>query len=42
LNAALATNLFYVLAFGPAGEPNQFFVLSQQKVAALIQAELAD
>jgi hypothetical protein len=32
--------LFYVLAFVPAEGPNQFFVLNQQQVTSLIQAEL--
>ena len=33
-------NLFYVLAFVPVGEPNQFFVLSQERIGALIRADL--
>jgi hypothetical protein len=32
--------LFYVLAFVPANAPNEFFVLKQQDVDALIAAEL--
>lgn len=33
-------NLFYVLAYVPTGEPNQFFVLTQGEVEDLITAEL--
>ena len=33
-------NLFYVLAYVPTGEPNQFFVMTQQQTNKLIQDEL--
>jgi len=33
-------DLFYVLAYVPNAEPNQFFVLSQKQVSALIRQEL--
>jgi hypothetical protein len=33
-------NLFYILAYVPAGEPNQFFVLTQPDVTKLIEDEL--
>ena len=33
-------NLFYILAYVPTGEANQFFVMSQTKVNHLIQAVL--
>jgi hypothetical protein len=33
-------NLFYVLAYVPADEPNQFFVMTQQQTTQLIQNEL--
>ena len=31
------SNLFYILAYVPANEPNQFFVLTQQQVAQHIK-----
>lgn len=34
-------NLFYVLAFVPKGEPNQFFILTQQQVGTYISEEFA-
>ena len=37
---AQRANLFYILAFVPSNEPNQFFVLTQQQVARLIRDEL--
>jgi hypothetical protein len=33
-------NLFYVLAYVPADEPNQFFVMTQQQTTQLIRNEL--
>jgi hypothetical protein len=33
-------NLFYVLAFVPKGEPNQFFILRQNEANLLINSEL--
>ena len=33
-------NLFYILAYVPPDEPNQFFVMTQQQAAQLIQDEL--
>ena len=33
-------NLFYILAYVPANEPNQFFIMAQQQVMKLIQNEL--
>jgi hypothetical protein len=33
-------NLFYILAYVPAGEANQFFVMTQQDVTKLVQSEL--
>lgn len=33
-------NLFYVLAYVPSGEPNQFYVMTQKQTLKLIQAEL--
>jgi len=38
---AIRTNLFYVLAYVPAGEPNRFFIMKQQQVGLHIQNELA-
>jgi hypothetical protein len=35
------TGLFYILAFVPTGEPNQFFVLPQESVLDSIKNELA-
>ena len=35
------TNLFYIFAYGPAGEPNQFFVMTQQQATQHIQDELS-
>jgi hypothetical protein len=37
---AVRANLFYVLAFVPADGPNEFFIMTQQQVGELIQAEL--
>jgi hypothetical protein len=37
----LTPNLFYVLAYVPSNEPNQFFVMTQQQVSQLIRDELA-
>ncbi len=34
-------NLFYILAYVPADEPNQFFILTQQQATQLIQDELS-
>jgi hypothetical protein len=34
-------NLFYVLAYVPADEPNQFFIMTQQHATQLIQTELS-
>lgn len=34
-------NLFYILAYVPTDEPNQFFVMTQQQVMRLIKDELA-
>ena len=34
------TNLFYILAYVPTDEPNQFFVMTQQRTNYLIEAEL--
>lgn len=31
-------NLFYVLAYVPTGQPNDFFVMTQQRVSEAIQA----
>jgi len=33
-------SLFYVLAYVPASEPNQFFIMTQQRVHECIQSEL--
>jgi hypothetical protein len=33
-------NLFYVLVYVPAGEPNQYFVMTQRQTTRLIEAEL--
>ena len=33
-------NLFYVLAYAPTGEPNQFFVMTQTQASQLIQDQL--
>ena len=33
-------NLFYVLAYVPANEPNQFFIMTQRQATQLIQNEL--
>lgn len=33
-------NLFYILAYVPADEPNQFFIMAQQQATKLIQNEL--
>jgi hypothetical protein len=33
-------NLFYVLAYVPSGEPNQFYVMTQKQTLKLIQDEL--
>jgi len=33
-------NLFYVLAFVPRDEPNQYFIMSQHAVTSLIESEL--
>ena len=33
-------NLFYVLAYVPTGEPNQFFVMTQAQAGELIDAHL--
>ena len=37
---AIRANLFYVLAFVPAGAPNQFFIMTQKQADKLIAAEL--
>jgi hypothetical protein len=37
---SVTSNLFYVLAFVPSDQPNQFFVMSQKQVTNLIQSEL--
>ena len=37
---AVRARLFYVLAFVPADKPNEFFILTQQQVAQLIELEL--
>jgi hypothetical protein len=37
---AKRTNLFYILAYVPTNEPNQFFIMAQQHVTKLIQSEL--
>lgn len=34
------SNLYYVFAFVPTGEPNQFFVMSQKQANQLVQNEL--
>src|SRR6185312_752096 len=34
------TNLFYILAYVPADEPNRFFIMTQQQAMQLIQNEL--
>jgi hypothetical protein len=34
-------NLFYVLAYVPTGEPNQFFVMTQAQAHQLIEDELS-
>ncbi len=36
----LRKNLFYILAYVPADEPNQFFVVPQRRALAFIQNEL--
>jgi len=36
----LRDNLFYVLTFVPVGKPNEYFVLDQGQVHALIESEL--
>lgn len=33
-------NLFYILAYVPMDEPNQFFIMTQTQVMQLIQDEL--
>lgn len=33
-------NLFYVLAYAPAGAPNEFFILTQSETTKLIKREL--
>ena len=33
-------NLFYVLAYVPTGEPNQYFIVSQENVLSIIKGEL--
>jgi hypothetical protein len=33
-------NLFYILAYVPTAEPNQFFIMSQEDVSAAIRDEL--
>ncbi|GGG66050.1 hypothetical protein [Edaphobacter dinghuensis] len=33
-------NLFYILAYVPTGEPNQFFVMTQPDATKLIESEL--
>lgn len=37
---AVRKNLFYILAYVPTDEPNQFFVLPQQRAIECIQNEL--
>jgi hypothetical protein len=34
------TNLFYILAFVPTGQPNRFFILSQEEINRQVGSEL--
>ena len=34
-------NLFYIFAYVPADEPNQFFIMTQQQATQLIESELS-
>lgn len=36
----IRTNLFYILAYVPNDEPNQFFIMKQQQITRCIKSEL--